>query len=136
MESTEQVTVSVSRGSDGGYEMTDIMNADSQRRLHDENQRAIDQLRSRLDTVIAQNEAQTAALRIIVGCPISDTEALMKFRDEHRRFQRYDQRISEASETLIRWIMRLILVGAIAFMVVGMSFAGVFDALRSLTKGG
>jgi len=112
------------------------MDPDEQQRLHAENQQAIASICARLDTLMAQTEQQSAALRAIIGGALTDTEALIRFREEHRRFQRYDQSISDATQTLMRWIGRAVVVGGIALMLVGLAANGVGDVLRGLFKPG
>lgn len=102
--------------------------------LHLENQRAIDDLRVRLDHLLAQSEAQLVALRTIIGGPIGDMEALLRFRDEHQRFRIYDRRITTAAEGLAVWAIRGLLVGMAALTMWGMGSIGAFSALKEWIK--
>lgn len=112
----------------------DILNAETQRQLHEDNQHAIAELKIRLDTLIAQNEAQTTALKLIIGSQITDTEALLRFRNVYNRLARYDQRMVDASETVVTWILRLLFAGAVGLGILGLSLAGVLDQLKGLFK--
>lgn len=128
-------TVAVQPCEQEGVEMTDILNAETQERLHQENQEAIAHLRTRLDLLISQNEEQSRALRIITGAPqLADLDALIKFRDEHRRLLSYDRRITDATESVTTWIMRIIFAGAVALVVLGMSVVGLGDAIKAWLK--
>ena len=128
-------TVTVQPCEQEGVQMTDILNAETQERLHRENQEAIAQIRSKLDLLISQNEEQSRAMRIITGAPqLADLDALIKFRDEHRRLLSYDRRITGAAESITAWILRIIFAGAVALVVLGMSVAGLGDALKAWLK--
>lgn len=112
--------------------MTDILNPETQERLHRENQEAIADIRSKLDRLISEHEEQNRALRIIIGGPVSDMEVLMRFWNEHHRLIRYDRRITDVAETMAQWITRGILAGSIVLVVVGMAYVGVFDSIKAL----
>ena len=102
--------------------------------LHIENRKAISALHNQLDILIRQTEEQSLALRMIVGCPLNDTDGLLRFREEHQRFLRYDRRISSASEAIAEWMVRMFLIGGILLVVWGMAAVGFFDMVKSIAR--
>ncbi len=115
-------------------EVTDILSEEGQRRLHRENQDAIDKLRAKLDKVLEQNEIQMHALRVIIGSSVTDTEALLRFRDEHRRLLGYDKRLTAATDSMVSWTMRFLFVGAVVLVLVGLSVTGILDMIKQIVK--
>lgn len=109
-----------------------LLTEEVQQRLHAENQQAIDHLRTKIDMLIQQNEAQMLALRMIIGGSVTDTEALLRFHEEQQRFRRYDRRISDAAESIATWTIRMFLIGGIVIAVWGMAAVGIFDAVKAL----
>lgn len=131
MESTLQHGPDGGAGSDEG--VTRYLTEETQRELHMENKEAIDDIRLKLDTLIHQNEIQTLALRVIIGGAANDTEALIKFREEHQRLLRYDQKIAVAWEGLAIWIIRLLLIGLLAIVFWGVASTGVLEMIKHLS---
>lgn len=111
-----------------------ILTEAGQRTLHEENQRSIDDLRQRIDRVIEQNEALLVALRTIIGGPIDNIETLLRFRDEHQRFIRYDRRITLAAESIAVWAIRGALVGITVSMAWGLGAMGAFGLFKDWIK--
>lgn len=93
-------------------------------KLIDENRAVVRDVQTRVDQI-------AVALQVIVGAPLDDTAALVRFRDERTRLALYDRQITAIAERVSRWVLQLLVVGTLAS---GLLWSGIFDRFDWLKR--
>ncbi len=112
-------------------EMTDILNADEQRRLHKENQDAIRSITTSIDELIRRQGKMETALVHGLGIDINDPKTVRKFAEEHADL--VDQKTALVNLQLkvgktILWIC----AGVFAYLATSFVDSGILRAIINL----
>lgn len=85
--------------------------------------------------LVTQNELQNMALKVIIGGSITDTEALLKFRQDHLRLLRYDQQITDAARAGLSWFGKMMAIGMVMLLIFAVALSNIGDGLKSFLSG-